>query len=96
MCDRPVADEIDPLVGFPSLIKTVDTKKTGSLQLLSPKSHAFLNSQHANEARKIRAQGPQTLLIHPDDARVRELSEGNNIEIHNENGSFQAIADLPP
>ena len=39
--------------------------KLYSLNIISPKSHAFLNSCYANEEHKIKAQGEQFVLISP-------------------------------
>ena len=44
--------------------------------IVSPKSHGFINSRYANEARKCERQGGQAVLIHPDDAGRRGLANG--------------------
>ena len=70
------------------------------LSIVSPKSHGFLNSQYANEAHKLERQGGQAVLIHPDDARARNLADGADVEVFNERGAFHGEAkvtdDVPP
>ena len=46
------------------------------LNIISPKSHAFLNSQYANIESKIKVQGEQFVLINKNDADARNISEG--------------------
>ncbi len=60
------------------------------LRLLTPKSHGFLNSEYANEPRKLRAQGEQFVLLHPADAQARALSDGDQVRVFNARGSFLA------
>lgn len=70
------------------------------LNILSPKSHGFLNSCYANEEHKIRAQGEQFVLINPADAEPRGIREGDNVKVFNDRGEFEADArvteDTPP
>jgi anaerobic selenocysteine-containing dehydrogenase len=66
------------------------------LYLLSPKSHAFLNSQYANMPYQRRVQGEQAVILHEDDAEARGIEEGQAVRVFNENGEFQAIARIGP
>jgi len=66
--------------------------KTLPLHLISPKSHAFLNSQYANEAHKLRKQEQQFVLISPADADARQISEGDSVRIFNQLGEVGANA----
>ncbi len=58
----------------------------GMLQLLTPKSHYFLNSSFANMPRQRKAQGVPTLEMNPDDASSRELLDGQQVVIKNDLG----------
>lgn len=60
------------------------------LQLNSPKSHSFLNSEYANEAHKLRSQGKQFVLVNPADADMRNLTEGDTARVFNSLGEFTA------
>lgn len=62
------------------------------LNIISPKSHGFLNSCYANEPHKIRGQGEQFILIHPKDAEARNISDGAPVRVFNERGSFEGDA----
>lgn len=47
------------------------------LQLLTPKSHYFLNSTFANMPRQKKSQGLAAIEIHPEEARARWLGDGD-------------------
>ena len=78
---------VDPLPGYVPCRESAATNpalaRQYPLNIISPKSHGFLNSCYANEAHKIRDQGEQFVLIHPSDARARpdhEWREGASIQ----------------
>lgn len=62
------------------------------LQMLSPPEPAFLNSSFANIPSLKAATGEPRLLIHPDDATPRGISEGAMVRVFNDRGSFLARA----
>jgi anaerobic selenocysteine-containing dehydrogenase len=64
------------------------------LALVSPKAHAFLNSQYANMDKQIRQQGRQRCVIHPDDAAARGISDGVAVRVFNGRASVQARAKV--
>ncbi|MEE9139579.1 MAG: molybdopterin-dependent oxidoreductase [Alphaproteobacteria bacterium] len=64
------------------------------LNIVSPKPHAFLNTQYANEAVQQRRQGEQVVLIHPDDATPRNIESGNYVRVFNDRGSFEGQAEV--
>lgn len=64
------------------------------LFLLSPKAHAFLNSQYANMERQRRVQGDQSVIIHTDDAEARGIEEGDLVRVFNEHGELRAVARI--
>jgi anaerobic selenocysteine-containing dehydrogenase len=64
------------------------------LHLLSPKAHAFLNSQYGNMAYQRRIQGEQWVSIHAGDAEARRIEEGQAVRVFNDAGEFQAVARI--
>ncbi|HZU02521.1 MAG TPA: molybdopterin oxidoreductase family protein [Ktedonobacteraceae bacterium] len=91
-------EPVDPL---PNYIPPRESPQTNPakaqhypLSLLSPKSHAFLNSGYGNLSAQQRVAGEQHLLIHPEDARKRGITDGQLVRIFNDRGSFQAKASV--
>jgi len=65
------------------------------LSLISPKSHAFLNSNYGNlPAQQVLAGEQQMVILHPEDAGSRGIVAGSPIRVFNERGSFEAFATL--
>ena len=65
------------------------------LSLISPKSHAFLNSNYGNLAEQTTLAGDQqAVLLHPDDATPRGIEAGTPIRVFNQRGAFEAFATL--
>jgi anaerobic selenocysteine-containing dehydrogenase len=64
------------------------------LNMVSPKPHAFLNTQYANEPVQQRRQGDQTILIHPVDAARRKIESGTSVRVSNDRGSFEGRAEV--
>ncbi len=64
------------------------------LNIVSPKPHAFLNSQYANDDRKKRVQGEQKVFIHPTDAAARSIEAGEHVRVFNDRGWFQGPAEI--
>ena len=62
------------------------------LSMLSPKPHAFLNTQYGNEAMQRQNQGEQRIMINPADAATRSIAEGDYVRVFNERGTFEALA----
>ena len=62
------------------------------LNIISPKSHAFLNSCYANEARKQESQGEQFVLVSEHDSAKRGINDGDRVRVFNARGAFEAIA----
>ena len=62
------------------------------LNIVSPKSHGFLNSCYANIDTKIKGQGEQFVLINPADASSRDIRDGDGVKVFNDRGSFAARA----
>ena len=64
------------------------------LSMLAPKAHAYLNSQYPNLKRQHAHQGPQFILIHPTDAKVRSIDDKATVQVVNGRGSFLAQAKV--
>ncbi len=76
---------------------TPELAKRYPLSLISPKSHAFLNSNYGNlPAQTAQAGEEQAVFLHPDDAEQRGIVAGAPIRVFNERGAFEAFATLSP
>jgi anaerobic selenocysteine-containing dehydrogenase len=64
------------------------------LNIVSPKSHGFLNSCYANMTQKIRGQGEQFVMVSPADAAARGITEGDVVRVFNDRGAFEAVAQI--
>jgi len=62
------------------------------LTLLSPPEHPFMNSTFVNVPPLERAAGDATLLLHPNEAAVRGIREGDRLRTFNDRGDFFARA----
>ena len=62
------------------------------LNIISPKSHGFLNSCYANEPHKIKGQGEQFVMLSPKDAAERSIREGDPVRVFNDRGDFEGFA----
>jgi anaerobic selenocysteine-containing dehydrogenase len=82
---------VDPL---PHYVAPRETGEVYPLNLLSPKSHAYINSSAGDQAMQKRVQGEQTVTIHPADAEARGIGEGRYVEVSNDRGRFVALARL--
>jgi anaerobic selenocysteine-containing dehydrogenase len=60
------------------------------LQLLTPKSHYFLNSSYVNLARQRRGMERPTLEMNALDAGTRGLGDGDRVAVRNERGEVAA------
>jgi anaerobic selenocysteine-containing dehydrogenase len=91
-------EDLDPLPGYVPNRESVDTNPSLAarypLNIISPKSHGFLNSCYANVAEKIKGQGEQFVLINPADADMRGISEGKVVKVFNDRGAFEGAAKI--
>jgi anaerobic selenocysteine-containing dehydrogenase len=62
------------------------------LALITPKTHLFLNSTFANQARQHSAQPTPSVVLHPDDAGARGVADGDHVRVFNARGSFSCAA----
>lgn len=66
----------------------------GHLQLLTPKSHWFLNTTFGNMPRQRAQMGEPTLEVHPLDAETLALVDGALVGVSNERGALRARVRL--
>ncbi|MEX2479816.1 MAG: molybdopterin dinucleotide binding domain-containing protein, partial [Gammaproteobacteria bacterium] len=91
----------EPLDAVPDFVPPRESPATNPalaarypLNIVSPKSHGFLNSCYANMEGKIRGQGEQFVLINPLDAAKRAIAEGDTVRVFNDRGAFEGAARL--
>jgi anaerobic selenocysteine-containing dehydrogenase len=86
---EPVPDYIPPLE-----VSDAELATRYPISLISPKPHAFLNSQYANVPIQQRRMGDQIVIIHPNDAAARNVKDGDYVRVFNDRGSFEGKAEL--
>jgi anaerobic selenocysteine-containing dehydrogenase len=90
--------DLDPLPDYVASRESVESNpalaKKYPLNIISPKSHAFLNSCYANMDDKIKVQGEQFVLINPADADIRYIKEGAKVRVFNDRGAFEGDARI--
>jgi len=64
------------------------------LNIISPKSHGFLNSCYANMEQKIKGQGEQFVMVSPIDADLRNIQNGDKVRVYNDRGGFDGVAQI--
>lgn len=82
-----------PLDPLPHYVPPRETADTGyRLNLISPKSHAYLNSSAGDQPAQRRVQGEQAVTVHPHDAAGRGIADGQHVRVFNDRGQFVALA----
>ena len=91
----------EDLDSLPDYVESRETPATNPelaakfpLNIISPKSHGFLNSCYANDARKQKGQGEQSILLNKLDAETRNIKDGSVIKVFNGRGSFKGVAKI--
>jgi anaerobic selenocysteine-containing dehydrogenase len=65
------------------------------LTMISPKAHGFLNSTYANADRQLRLmRGRPQAILHPDDAAVRGIADGDEVTVRSARGELRAQAQV--
>lgn len=64
------------------------------LNIISPKSHGFINSSYANMDTKLKVQGEQFVLISARDADMRNVQNGDKVRVFNDRGAFEGLAQI--
>ncbi|MFK8067263.1 MAG: molybdopterin-dependent oxidoreductase [Gammaproteobacteria bacterium] len=89
---------LDTLPDYVPSRETPDTNpelaKRFPLNIVSPKSHGFLNSCYANIDNKIKGQGEQFVMINAVDAEQRGIKEGDTVKVFNDRGAFEGDAQI--
>lgn len=91
----------EPLDSLPDYVPPRESPDTNSelaekypLNIVSPKSHGFLNSCYANMDHKIKGQGEQFVLINAADAESRGVQDGDKVRVFNDRGGFEGDAKI--
>lgn len=91
----------EPLDTLPDYVRSRESADTNPelaknypLNIISPKSHAFLNSCYANMDRKLKQQGEQFVLVSEMDATTRGIKDGDQVRVFNDRGAFEGVAKL--
>ena len=96
--DYQPGDPIDPLPHYIPPRESIRTNPELAakypLNLLTPKSHAYLNSSSANLPFHRKVQGEQTILINPEDAEERGITTGQYVRVFNDRGEFVIRAKI--
>ena len=96
--DRMAQSGLDPVAGYTPAHETSQRDsplaREFPLTLITPANHYFLNSIFANVTKQRQRAGAATLLIHPDDAAPRRITEGDDVRVANSRGSFFAVAEV--
>ncbi len=91
---QAMADQgLDPLPdGEP--LRDPDGGDRYPLEFITPPHHLFLNSAF-NEINSIREQaGPAKVMIHPETARVRSITNGDPVRVFNDRGECRFLAHV--
>ncbi|MDX1574183.1 MAG: molybdopterin oxidoreductase family protein [Methylophaga sp.] len=91
-------EELDSL---PDYVASRETPQTNPklaerypLNIISPKSHGFINSSYANMDTKLKVQGEQFVLINARDADMRNVQNGDKVRVFNDRGAFEGVAQI--
>jgi anaerobic selenocysteine-containing dehydrogenase len=88
--DHQPGGVVDPL---PHYVPPRESPQQGyRLNLISPKSHAYLNSSAADQPAQRRVQGEQAVSLHPQDAADRGIVDEQYVRVFNDRGQFVAVA----
>ena len=91
-------EPLDPLPNFIPQNESPDTNPSLAarypLNMISPKSHAFLNSSFGNLRTQLHHAGEQLVMINPADAGERGISDGGEVRVFNDRGDFHAVARI--
>lgn len=80
-----IALGVDPLPDY-SVPPEMTDRQEDELVLVTPAGHHFVSSTFANQPTLLRKEGAPSLEIHPRDAAVREIENGDELLIENERG----------
>ena len=91
----------EPIDSLPDYVASRETPESNPelaqkypLNIISPKSHGFLNSCYANIEDKIQGQGEQFVMINAVDADRRNIQSGDQVRVFNDRGGFEGRAQI--
>jgi anaerobic selenocysteine-containing dehydrogenase len=91
-------EDIDPLPDYigprESHANDPELAERYPLNIVSPKSHGFLNSCYANMEQKLQGQGEQFVMINQRDADTRGIIDGDRVQVMNSRGAFKGVARI--
>jgi anaerobic selenocysteine-containing dehydrogenase len=90
-----LADQgLDPLPFYdpPAEVADDELARRFPLALITPKTHLFLNTTFANQARQHGAQPEPYVVINPEDAAVRDIRDSDHVRVWNDRGAFDVRA----
>lgn len=85
--ERMQADGYDPLPSYIAPDVSSDPREQ-VLHCISPPAHSFLNSTFVNIEKFAAREREPELIVHPDDAQARGISEGASVRVANERGEL--------
>jgi anaerobic selenocysteine-containing dehydrogenase len=62
------------------------------LQLISPPANSFLNSTFSHLKSFLKSERQPFVLLHPEDAAQREITDGETVRVWNDRGACQLVA----
>jgi anaerobic selenocysteine-containing dehydrogenase len=90
----------DPLAGYTppreSAASAPEQARKYPLAFISPPAHHFLNSTFSAQPAIVRRESQPFLTLHPRDAEVRGIRDGQPVRTFNDRGSFLATARVSP
>ncbi|MCK6076658.1 molybdopterin-containing oxidoreductase family protein [Paenibacillus silvae] len=86
----------EPLDPLPNYRESAEAhlKDKYPLNMISPKSHAFINSSFGNFDRQRRIVGEPHIVLHPNDADKRSIQDGQKVRMFNSRGSMEVVAKV--
>ncbi|HLI09831.1 MAG TPA: molybdopterin oxidoreductase family protein [Ktedonobacteraceae bacterium] len=95
--EQALAKGYDPVPGWEPEVEAADlasVSKDGRLPLLCPAAHHFISSTFGNQQLMRAREGAPTLRIHPTDAAVRGIRNGQMVRVSNERGWCHLLAEV--
>ena len=97
-CERMQADGLSPLPTYrppeESILSRPDLAERIPLALISPASHLLTSSSHAHQAAELPGQAEPWIEINPEDARAREIADGDPVRVWNDRGECRLTARI--
>jgi anaerobic selenocysteine-containing dehydrogenase len=88
---KAAARELVPDYVPPQEVMDEDLAARYPLALISSASHTFLNTIFGNNPELRRRSGGPAVTLHPDDAAARGLTEGQEVRLVNDRGSYAVV-----